>query len=110
MRGRIFAVASVAALSLASATAEADFKVWTPDVNQGELAVSVALKFTANPVLLAILADWQDQDNRGGPQLFGKIFNLGPGTLEWNGGIPIGMTKAVPIVTPRWQLEDEIHY
>jgi hypothetical protein len=26
---------------------------------------------------------WRDQDNRGGPQLFGQIFNLSPGTREW---------------------------
>ncbi len=257
MRGGIFAAAGVAALSFASATAEADFKVWTPDVNQGELAVETVgnlgfdpdpdkngeqsftaeleygvthwwqteleLEFnrdpgpglatyfnqitsenlfqftergeywldsgffaeygqvltkgdpnetTFGPVLrkdfwglsnsvnlfiekdlgghaagspqfqwawetrfdnlqmkiadrfvmepgfqiygqpgaFGHFAGWQNQDNRGGPQLFGKIFNIGPGTLEWNGGILIGMTKAVPIVTPRWQLEYEIHY
>ena len=64
----------------------------------------------AQPGAFGHFANWSDQDNRGGPQLFGKIFNLGPGTLEWNGGILIGMTKAVPVVTPRWQLEYEIHY
>lgn len=53
---------------------------------------------------------WSDQDNRAGPQLFGKVFNIGPGTLEWNAGILIGLTNAVPKFTPRWQLEYEIHY
>lgn len=45
-----------------------------------------------------------------GPQLFGKIFDIGPGTLEWNGGVLFGLTSAVPRVTVRWQAEYEIHY
>lgn len=55
-------------------------------------------------------SNWNTQDERAGPQLFGKFFNLGPGTLEWSGGLLFGMTSAVPRTTVRWQLEYEIHY
>jgi hypothetical protein len=50
------------------------------------------------------------QDNRIGPQLFGAISNIGPGTLKWNGGILFGVTSASPRETIRWQLEYEIHF
>ena len=50
------------------------------------------------------------QDNRIGPQLFGTISNIGPGTLKWNGGILFGVTAASPRETIRWQLEYEIHF
>ena len=50
------------------------------------------------------------QDNRIGPQLFGTIHNIGPGTLNWNAGILFGITSASPRETIRWQLEYEIHF
>lgn len=50
------------------------------------------------------------QDNRIGPQLFGRIHNIGPGTLNWNAGILFGVTSASPRETIRWQLEYEIHF
>ena len=50
------------------------------------------------------------QDNRIGPQLFGIVSNIGPGTLEWNPGILFGVTSAAPRETIRWQLEYEIHF
>ncbi|HEV2334739.1 MAG TPA: hypothetical protein VGS13_04525 [Stellaceae bacterium] len=50
------------------------------------------------------------QDHRIGPQLFGEIHQLGPGTLKWNGGILIGLTPVTPRRTLRWQLEYEIHF
>ncbi len=50
------------------------------------------------------------QDNRIGPQLFGTISNLGPGTLNWNAGVMFGVTSAAPRETIRWQLEYEIHF
>jgi acetyltransferase-like isoleucine patch superfamily enzyme len=53
---------------------------------------------------------WGRQDERAGPQLFGKIFNIGPGSLEWNGGVLIGLSSSVPALTVRWQAEYEIHY
>jgi hypothetical protein len=59
---------------------------------------------------LGHFADWRVGNNRGGPPPFDEIFNLGPGTLEGNGGILIGMTGPVPVVTPRSRLEHEIHY
>jgi len=52
---------------------------------------------------------WSEQDERAGPQLFGKIFSLGPGTLEWNGGVLYGLTQATPRMTVRWQIEYELH-
>ncbi len=62
------------------------------------------------PGQIGRFANWSDQDNRAGPQLFGNVFNIGPGSLEWNGGVLFGLTAAVPKITPRWQLEYEIHY
>ncbi len=50
------------------------------------------------------------QDNRIGPQLFGSIRNLGPGTLKWNAGVLFGVTSASPRETFRWQAEYEIHF
>jgi hypothetical protein len=34
---------------------------------------------------------------------------MGPGTLEWNVGFLVGLTNAVPRLTPRRQFEYEIH-
>lgn len=50
------------------------------------------------------------QDHRIGPQLFGTIYDLGPGTLKWNGGILFGLTPAAPRRTLRWQFEYEVHF
>ena len=50
------------------------------------------------------------QDNRIGPQLFGAIHNIGPGTLKWNAGVLFGVTSASPRETIRWQFEYEIHF
>ena len=50
------------------------------------------------------------QDNRIGPQLFGTISNIGPGSLRWNGGILFGIRPWAPRETWRWQAEYEIHF
>jgi hypothetical protein len=50
------------------------------------------------------------QDNRIGPQLFGDISNIGPGTLHWNAGVLFGVGSAAPRETIRWQFEYEIHF
>lgn len=50
------------------------------------------------------------QDNRIGPQLFGNVATLGPGSLKWNAGLLFGLTSASPRVTVRWQAEYEIHF
>ena len=50
------------------------------------------------------------QDNRIGPQLFGTISNLGPGSLKWNAGVLFGVTSASPRETFRWQAEYEVHF
>ena len=50
------------------------------------------------------------QDNRIGPQLFGIVSNIGPGSLRWNAGILFGVSSASPRQTIRWQLEYEIHF
>lgn len=49
------------------------------------------------------------QDHRAGPQLFGELHELGPGTLKWNSGVLFGLTPAAPRQTFRWQLEYELH-
>jgi hypothetical protein len=73
-------------------------------------AVEPGLQIYGEPGPLGHFAHWSAQDERAGPQLFGKIFNLGPGTLEWNGGVLFGLTPAVPRTTVRWQAEYEIHF
>jgi hypothetical protein len=73
-------------------------------------AVEPGFQYYGAPGQIGHFARWSDQDNRAGPQLFGKIFDIGPGTLEWNAGILIGLSAAVPTITPRWQLEYEIHF
>jgi hypothetical protein len=50
------------------------------------------------------------QDNRIGPQLFGTIYNLGPGKLKWNAGVLFGIRPWAPRETLRWQVEYEIHF
>jgi hypothetical protein len=50
------------------------------------------------------------QDNRIGPQLFGTISNIGPGSLKWNGGVLFGIRPWAPLTTWRWQAEYEIHF
>ncbi|HEV8025877.1 MAG TPA: hypothetical protein VGP50_00530 [Stellaceae bacterium] len=74
------------------------------------VAVEPGFQIYGTPGAIGHFARWGQQDERAGPQLFGKIFNIGPGTLEWNGGVLFGLSPAVPAVTPRWQIEYEIHY
>ena len=50
------------------------------------------------------------QDHRIGPQLFGAMATLGPGSLKWNAGILFGLTPAAPRETIRWQMEYELHF
>jgi len=50
------------------------------------------------------------QDHRLGPQLFGIIEKIGPGSLSWNGGILFGLTPGAPRQTLRWQAEYELHF
>lgn len=71
--------------------------------------VEPGFQLYSQPGALGRFVAWNRQDERAGPQLFGKIFNLGPGSLEWNGGILFGLTPAVPRTTLRWQFEYEIH-
>ena len=73
-------------------------------------SVEPGFQYYSGPGKIGHFLRWNDQDNRIGPQLFGKVFNLGPGTLEWNAGFLVGLTNAVPRLTPRWQFEYEIHY
>ena len=73
-------------------------------------SVEPGFQYYSQPGQIGHFSRWNDQDNRIGPQLFGKIFNIGPGTLEWNAGFLVGLTNSVPKFTPRWQFEYEIHY
>lgn len=73
-------------------------------------AIEPGIQIYGQPGPVTRIARWGEQDERGGPQLFGKIFNIGPGTLEWNGGVLFGLSAAVPRETYRWQAEYEIHY
>lgn len=82
---------------------------WLVHLGRGAV-VEPGFQFYGQPGSLGRFASWNQQDERAGPQLFGKVFNLGPGTLEWNGGVLFGLTAAVPRTTVRWQLEYEIHF
>jgi len=73
-------------------------------------AVEPGFQIYGQPGPVGHFAKWSEQDERAGPQLFGKIFNMGPGTLEWNGGVLFGLTPAVPRTTVRWQAEYEVHF
>jgi len=75
-----------------------------------DFVVEPGFQIYGEPGAIGRFASWSEQDNRAGPQLFGKIFDIGPGSLVWNGGILFGLTHAAPQFTPRWQLEYEIHY
>jgi hypothetical protein len=75
-----------------------------------KFTVEPGFQYYSEPGTIGRFAKWNDQDNRIGPQLFGKIYDIGPGTLEWNAGFLVGLTNAVPKITPRWQFEYEIHY
>lgn len=88
---------------------ETRIEAWTFKVER-KFTIEPGLQIYGRPGPVGRFASWNAQDERAGPQLFGKIFNLGPGTLEWNGGVLFGMTSAVPRTTVRWQLEYEIHY
>ena len=92
--------------------------LWAWETRVDALQISWGRHFTIEPGFqyygvpgaIGHFGRWSEQDNRAGPQVFGKIFNLGPGTVEWNAGVLIGLTNAVPKLTPRWQIEYEIHY
>jgi hypothetical protein len=88
---------------------ETRIDAWTMNFGQ-HFTIEPGFQYYGAPGAFGQFARWSEQDNRAGPQLFGKIFNIGPGTLEWNGGVLVGLTNAVPKITPRWQLEYEIHY
>jgi len=72
--------------------------------------VEPGVQIYGQPGTIGHFASWGEEDNRAGPQLFGQLFDIGPGSLEWNGGILFGLSPAAPKFTPRWQLEYEIHY
>jgi hypothetical protein len=74
------------------------------------LTVEPGFQYYSQPGRIGRFSNFNDQDNRIGPQLFGKIYDIGPGTLEWNAGFLVGLTNAVPKFTPRWQFEYEIHF
>ena len=74
-----------------------------------KFVVEPGIQIYGQPGPIGQFPSWSQQDQRGGPQLFGKVFNVGPGTLEWNAGVLYGLTPASPRVTYRWQLEYEIH-
>ena len=50
--------------------------------------VEPGFQYYSQPGKIGHFSNWNDQDNRIGPQLFGKVFDIGPGTLEWNAGFP----------------------
>jgi hypothetical protein len=89
---------------------ETRIDAWTVEIGQHFLAVEPGFQYFGAPGPLGHFARWGAQDQRAGPQLFGQIYDIGPGSLEWNGGVLFGLTSAVPLTTVRWQFEYEIHY
>jgi len=79
-------------------------------VNFGRSYVTPGFQIYGEPGQIGHFPKFNMQDTRGGPQLFGKIFDIGPGALNWNGGVLFGMTSAAPQVTLRWQAEYEVHF
>ena len=73
-------------------------------------SIKPGFQYYSQPGKIGNFSRWNDQDNRIGPQLFGRISNIGPGTLEWNAGVLFGLTNSVPKLTPRWQFEYETHF
>ncbi len=82
---------------------------WQLKIGQ-HFVVEPGFQYYGQPGQFGHFQHWSGQDNRAGPQLFGKVYDIGPGTLEWNAGLLVGLTAAVPTLTPRWQLEYEIHF
>jgi hypothetical protein len=72
--------------------------------------VEPGIQAFGEPGPLGHFAPISAQDQRIGPQLFGVVHQLGPGTLKWNAGILFGLTPATPRQTFRWQAEYEIHF
>ncbi len=87
---------------------ESRFERWTAHVSDRIIAAP-GLQFYGQHGELTPAGAWDMRDQRLGPQFFGKVFSLGPGTLEWNGGILFGLTSDTPRWTLRWQLEYEFH-
>ncbi len=82
---------------------------WTVQFGR-RFAVEPGFQVYGQPGQFGHFAKAGAQDHRGGPQLFGKIFDFGPGSIEWNGGVLFGLTPAAPRTTLRWQAEYEIRY
>jgi len=79
-------------------------------VNFGRSYVTPGFQIYGEPGPIGHFPKFNMQDTRVGPQLFGKIYDLGPGALNWNGGVLFGVSSASPAVTFRWQAEYEIHF
>ncbi len=82
---------------------------WTARLGRS-LDIAPGVQYYGQPGAIGHFARWSQQDQRLGPQLFGRLHDIGPGTLGFNGGVLVGLTSAVPRTTLRWQLEYEIHY
>jgi hypothetical protein len=88
---------------------ETRIDAWTVELRRN-VAIEPGFQYYGQPGAFGHFARWSQQDQRAGPQLFGDIVDIGPGSLHWNGGVLFGLTRAVPLTTLRWQLEYEIHY
>ena len=82
---------------------------WETRLNLGT-PIEPGLQAYGNPSAFEGFNSHWPQDNRIGPQLFGVVSNIGPGTLKWNAGVLFGVGSAAPRETFRWQLEYELHF
>jgi hypothetical protein len=82
---------------------------WETRVQTGWL-IEPGFQAYGQPGAIGHFASLGAQDHRIGPQFFGAIHDLGPGTLKFNGGVLFGLTPAAPRQTFRWQAEYEIHF
>jgi hypothetical protein len=82
---------------------------WETRIATGEI-IEPGIQAYGEPGPVGHFAPIGEQDHRIGPQIFGELHELGPGTLKFNGGLLFGLTPAAARRTLRWQAEYEIHF
>jgi hypothetical protein len=82
---------------------------WETRIATGSI-IEPGFQAYGEPGPIGNFAPISEQDHRIGPQIFGAIHELGPGTLKFNAGILFGLTPAIPRQAFRWHAEYEIHF
>jgi hypothetical protein len=82
---------------------------WETRIATGGI-IEPGIQAYGEPGAIGHFASLSEQDHRLGPQLFGVVHQLGPGSLKFNAGVLFGLTPAAPRQTFRWQAEYSIHF